>query len=188
MTTLDARTAERFGVVVHSVARLPGGACQELFKVLTPEGPLVLRSDAPSSLPGSIGREQEFAVVAAAVEAGVPTPSVRWLSEGLVREGAWSYFMDWLDGETIGARVLRHPSLEPARQVLPEQLARALARVHAVQAELPLAAGRGSRTRGPGLPARHAGPASMALSRAGTGLSLGGRTRSSGSSCGPGAR
>lgn len=138
MDELRTRIQERFDVEVHAVQRLSGGACQELFRVDTSEGALVLRSDAPSSLPGSIGRREEHAVVAAAVAGGVPTPEVRWLSQSLVREGAWSYFMTWLDGETVGARVLRHPTLESAREVLPQQLASALSAVHAVEAELPL--------------------------------------------------
>lgn len=138
MDELARTITERFDVEVHSIQRLAGGACQELFRVDTSSGRLVLRSDAPSSLPGSIGRKQEHAVVAAAVANGVPTPAVRWLSEDLVREGAWSYFMDWLEGEAIGARVLRHPALAEARAALPGQLAQALAAVHAVDAELPL--------------------------------------------------
>lgn len=138
MQELAARISERFQVSVDSVSRLSGGACQELFVVQTGQGRMVLRSDARSSLPGSIGRKQEHAVVEAAVAAGVPTPAVRWLSQGLVRDRAWAYFMDWLDGETVGARVLRSPALATARERLPQQLAEALARVHGVQAELPL--------------------------------------------------
>ena len=138
MQDLAARISERFDVRVESVERLSGGACQELFVGRTDQGRMVLRSDARSSLPGSIGRKQEYAVVEAAVAAGVPTPAVRWQSQGLVRDKAWAYFMDWLDGETVGARVLRSPALEGARRGLPEQLALALARIHAVQGELPL--------------------------------------------------
>ncbi len=119
-----------------TVAPLHGGACQELYKVEARVGGnarrYVLRSDAKSSLPGSLGRRAEYAVIQKAESAGVRTPHAFGLSEGLVREGAAAYFMDWLDGETIGAKVLRDPALEKARASLPDALARELARIHTV--------------------------------------------------------
>ena len=129
---------------VLEVAPLSGGACQELFRVeiaglpaalgAPSDGPwrLALRADAALSLPGSVPRSVEFAVIGAAVRAGVPTPRARWFAEGLVREGAGAYFLDWVDGEAIGSRVVRHPRYAAARSRLPGQLARALACVHAV--------------------------------------------------------
>ena len=73
----------RHGATLQDVKPLHGGACQENFKVeLTIDGAplrLALRSDAPTSLPGSIKRKAEFAVINAAVSAGVKTPPVRWL-------------------------------------------------------------------------------------------------------------
>ncbi len=126
-------------VQVVAMAPLAGGACQEMHRVelSTANGPLrlVLRSDARLPLPASLGRCEEFAVVQAARAAGVPTPSVHHLTEGLVRPGAWAYFMDWVDGEAIGRRVVKAPELARARQQLPEQLAQALARVHTVTPE-----------------------------------------------------
>jgi aminoglycoside phosphotransferase (APT) family kinase protein len=141
------------GVRVSEVAPLGGGACQDLFRVdLADSGTegspraLVLRSDARTSLPGSLDRRAEYAVVRAAVRAGVPTPEAVWLSEGLVREGAFAYFMPRIEGEAVGARVTRHPSLAKARESLPEALAAALARVHSIvpetEPDLPLP-GRG---------------------------------------------
>lgn len=127
------------GVRVEAVAPLTGGACQENFRVDARLGDeaktFCLRSDARTALPASVGRAVEFAVIGAAVDAGVPTPAARWLTRGLVREGADAYFLDWVEGEAIGARVTRHPSLAAAREVLPEQLADALARVHSITPE-----------------------------------------------------
>ena len=77
---------------------------------------MVLRSDARSSLPGSLGRREEFAVISAAVAAGVKTPAVHHLTEGLVRPGAWAYVMDWIEGDAIGRRVVRNKELADARQ------------------------------------------------------------------------
>ena len=69
----------RHGATLQEVKPLHGGACQENFRVeLTIDGAplrLALRSDAPTSLPGSLKRSAEFAVINAAVSAGVKTRS-----------------------------------------------------------------------------------------------------------------
>jgi aminoglycoside phosphotransferase (APT) family kinase protein len=117
-----------------AMAPLAGGACQDMHRLelATAQGSLrlVLRSDARSSLPASLGRREEFAVVQAARAAGVPTPAVHHLTEGLVRPGAWAYFMDWVEGEALGRRVVKAKEMARARLRLPGELARALARVH----------------------------------------------------------
>lgn len=127
---------EAHGAQLLEVKPLHGGACQENFRVdATLEGArvrLALRSDAPTSLPGSIRRRDEFAVIGAAVRAGVQTPAARWLSPGLLREGSDAYFLDWAQGEAIGRRVVRNPELQAARQALPRALAENLAKLHAV--------------------------------------------------------
>ncbi len=92
----------------------------------------VVRGDAPGHLPGSLGRQAEFSVVQRAVQAGVPTPAVRWLAQGLLRDGAWAYAMDWADGIGIGRKVVASPELAGARERLPGQLAEALVRVHTI--------------------------------------------------------
>ncbi len=105
----------------------------------------VLRGDAPQSPPGSISCEVEFHVIAAAVEVGTPTPRARFPGEGLVRDGAFAYLADWVDGEVTGSSVVSHP----ARDELPEQLARALSAIHRITPEtheLPLS----GRERDPG--------------------------------------
>jgi aminoglycoside phosphotransferase (APT) family kinase protein len=145
------------GATLREVKPLHGGACQENFRVdLELAGQplrLALRSDASSSLPGSLRRAQEYAVIAAAVSEGVKTPSARWLTPGLLREGSHAYFLDWVDGEAIGRRVVRNPELETARQRLPGELAETLARLHRVTPSsghaLPFAPPEGG-------PARHA--------------------------------
>jgi aminoglycoside phosphotransferase (APT) family kinase protein len=139
---MDERTdrirtvVEAHGGKLGEVKPLHGGACQENFRVeLELHGEpvrLALRSDAPTSLPNSIRRQVEFDVIAAAVKAGVKTPAARWLSKGLLRDGADAYFLDWANGEAIGRRVVRNPELEGARKALPEQLAESLAKLHQV--------------------------------------------------------
>jgi aminoglycoside phosphotransferase (APT) family kinase protein len=127
-------------VVVPSLERLAGGACQENFALvarftsgeLAGERKLVLRSDAKSSLPGSLDRAREYDVIRAAAAAGVRTPAARWLADGLVREGGYAYFLDWVDGEAIGRRVASSPKLAAAREKLPAECARELVRIHAI--------------------------------------------------------
>ncbi len=122
--------------VVDSVRRVPGGACQDNFAVdLRLDGRphrCVLRSDARTALSGSLPRSTEFVIIAAAREQGVPTPAARWSSVGLLRADASAYFVDWVDGVAIGARVVRGAALASARERLPEQLASALAAIHRV--------------------------------------------------------
>jgi aminoglycoside phosphotransferase (APT) family kinase protein len=123
-------------VELRAFDRLPGGACQDNFKVdLTlPAGDrrVVLRCDAPSSLPGSINRQAEYRVINAAADVGVKTPRAAWPAQGLVREGSHSYFLDWVEGEAVGRRVVSNPKLEAARQKLPQELAEQLARIHSI--------------------------------------------------------
>lgn len=77
---LRAALEARHATLVE-VKPLHGGACQENYRVdVTLDGAplrLALRSDAPTSLPGSLRRRDEFAVIEAAVRAGVQTPAAR---------------------------------------------------------------------------------------------------------------
>jgi aminoglycoside phosphotransferase (APT) family kinase protein len=125
---------------VVELAPLAGGACQDNFRVDTAlQSPgqgearrLVLRSDAAGSLAGSLSRREEFRVIGAACAAGVKTPAARWLAQGLVREGAYAYFLDWVEGDAIGRRVVRDERLAGARRGLAGELADVLAKIHAI--------------------------------------------------------
>ena len=85
--------ATESSVTVASIEKLAGGACQDNYVLvlrfaardLAGERKLVLRSDANTSLPGSLDRAQEYAVIRAAVAAGVRTPEARWPALDLVR-------------------------------------------------------------------------------------------------------
>lgn len=118
-----------------------GGAVQDNYRVefILPSGQrarLALRSDAEHSLPGSLDRGTEFALLRGLRRHGVMVPQVRWLSPGLVRSGSTAYFMSWLEGEAIGSRVTRHPKFKRARRVLPGQLAEQLGRIHAIDPQI----------------------------------------------------
>jgi aminoglycoside phosphotransferase (APT) family kinase protein len=139
---VEAHLAEaaRAEVRVASLERLAGGACQDNYVVvatfaggaLAGDRKLVLRSDARTSLPGSLDRAKEYDVIRAAVGGGVRTPEARFPARDLVRPGSHAYFLDWLDGEAIGRRVVGSPKLAHARERLAAECARELARIHAI--------------------------------------------------------
>ena len=132
LSELRTRVQAHLGVEVKSFERLPGGACQDNFRVETTDGRFVLRSDAASSLPRSLKRSEEWPVINAAVAAGVKTPQARWLARDLVRPGSTAYFLDWAEGEAVGRRVVGSPKLEAARVGLAASCARELARIHSI--------------------------------------------------------
>jgi len=120
-----------------TIRPLGGGACQEnlAVRVAYEDGEprrYVLRSDAPSSLMGSIARRMEAPVISAAVAAGVTTPQALFVVEDLVRKGASAYFMPWVAGVAIGRKVVGDPTLADARRSLTPKLAGELARIHSV--------------------------------------------------------
>ncbi len=135
-------------VTIAAVVPMSGGACQELYRVDAEINGvarrMVLRADATSSLPGSLGRKDEYEVIAAAVERGVRTPDVRCLMADVLRPGCYAYLMDWADGIALGNRMIRDPRLAEARKTLPTSLAQALVGIHSIRrdthAELSLTA------------------------------------------------
>jgi aminoglycoside phosphotransferase (APT) family kinase protein len=142
-TRIERALAERLecAVTVRAVQKLAGGACQEnlVVDLDVPAGPLsgprrwVLRSDAASSLAGSIARRDEFPLIQRVREEGVATPDVFVPAEGLLHDRASSYFMEYVPGIAIAREVLQNPGLAGARERLPEQLAEQLVRIHAVE-------------------------------------------------------
>jgi aminoglycoside phosphotransferase (APT) family kinase protein len=137
-TRIETHLSEAAGAPasVSTLERLAGGACQDNYVVVVAfasgERRLVLRSDAKTSLPGSIDRAKEYHVICAAVGGGVRTPAARWLARDLVRPKSSAYFLDWVEGEAIGRRVVGSPKLAGARERLPAECARELAKIHAI--------------------------------------------------------
>ena len=134
--------SEKAGVQVRvrGVWPLAGGTSQDSHVVdvtfragaLAGDRRLLLRSDGQRPRPWSMSRKEEFEVARAAAERGVRTPMPRWLTRGLIRDGAWAYFMDWVDGEALGLRVVSDPLLASAREKLADELAAQLACIHSV--------------------------------------------------------
>jgi len=67
---------------------------------------LVLRRDPPGHQVQS-SRREEFALLRAADEAGLPVPRVRWCEEDAAILGAPFFVMDFVPGETLARRLLR---------------------------------------------------------------------------------
>lgn len=129
------RAATGRPVDVMAVTPLGGGAVQDLLRVDVAglDAPrYVLRSDAARPLPGSIDRRRELAVIEAARAVGVRTPAARWPAADLLRPGATALFLDWVDGEAIGRKVVASPALALARTRLIDEVAVELARLHTV--------------------------------------------------------
>jgi aminoglycoside phosphotransferase (APT) family kinase protein len=128
---------------LRSFARLSGGASQETYKIVIDtaagERTLALRRNAggvwnDEVLPGRAGIETEALLMGLAKQAGVPEPEVLTL---LIREDelGQGFFMQWLDGETLGARIVRSESLAEVRPRLARQCGEILARIHAIPVE-----------------------------------------------------
>jgi aminoglycoside phosphotransferase (APT) family kinase protein len=128
-----------------SVRRLSGGASQETYRVEieTRAGPRALAMrraaggiDAGDDRQGP-GLATEAEIFRIARAAGVPEPEIFHVlsaEEGL----GPGFVMEWLEGETVGSRILRSPELEEIRPRLAFQCGEVLARIHGID---PVASG-----------------------------------------------
>ena len=127
-------------VSVSGVSRLAGGSSKQVWALDLRLGartlPLVLRIDPTEPTPGegfaaqSGGFEGEFRLLQVMHRRGAPVPRVHWTCLDRDVLGGSFYLMDRIEGETIPRRILRSDALVDARAKLPEQLGRALARIH----------------------------------------------------------
>jgi len=124
-----------------SCERLSGGASQETYRIViaTDGGERKLAMRRAPGAPGTTapkhgtypGLATEAQLIRAARAAGVPEPEIFWVltPEDGLGDG---FIMDWLDGEALGARIVRDPSLDTIRPKLAEQCGEILARIHAI--------------------------------------------------------
>ncbi|MGE5596419.1 MAG: phosphotransferase family protein [Hyphomicrobiales bacterium] len=162
------RNTGALSVRIENAVRLSGGASRETWswdahleypgRVDPIEG--ILRADPVKGQPTSPGRELEYWLIKAAWDAGCSVPEPLW--DGDDTFGVKFMTMRRVPGETLGARLVRGDQYAHAREVLPGQLARSVARVHSIDASRypPLAA----------LPRPEPGktPAEMAIDKAET--------------------
>jgi aminoglycoside phosphotransferase (APT) family kinase protein len=141
LATWIVRATGEPGARVSALRPLAGGASREswAFDLVGVDGRtrhLVLRRDpAGRSLQGS--RREEFLILRAAAAAGVPVPAVHFCEEDAAILGSPFFVMDFVGGETLARRLLRDAEYEAARAALPEQLAQALVRIHAMDVRDP---------------------------------------------------
>jgi aminoglycoside phosphotransferase (APT) family kinase protein len=122
-----------------SCEKLTAGASQETYRISIEtevgEQNLALRRAVPTlqadSGVGTIGLDVEAQLLQLAAAAGIPEPGVLYLlqeSDGL---GA-GFLMEWLEGETLGNRIVQSDELAELRPRLAYECGEVLARIHAM--------------------------------------------------------
>jgi aminoglycoside phosphotransferase (APT) family kinase protein len=139
--TLDTVLRNRVAGIdrLISAERLSGGASQETYRLTVEvDGQtqlLALRraagGETGTTVEGRPGLPVEARLMQAARAAGVPEPEVYLVLEP--EDGLGDGFvMEWLDGETLGARIIRAPELDEIRPHLAYQCGQVLAAIHAI--------------------------------------------------------
>lgn len=126
--------------------QLTAGASQETFRIQldTDNGDILLalrRSPAipaGESVPGQINLATEARLLQLAAKAGIPVPGVIYVLKPSDDLGE-GYLMEWLEGETLGQRIVRSQELAEVRPLLARQCGEALARIHAIDVDSELA-------------------------------------------------
>ncbi len=127
---------------IAACERLSGGASQETYRLVAAtehgERRLAMRR-APGGTRGGIseagpGLTVEARLFAAARAAGVPEPEVVYVFEPNDGLGE-GFLMEWLEGETLGARIVRSDEFAGIRPKLARQCGEILARIHSIDVE-----------------------------------------------------
>jgi aminoglycoside phosphotransferase (APT) family kinase protein len=130
---------------ITGLCPLDGGAIQENWGLdarfcggrLAGEQRLVLRTDAPTGVPGGLGRVEEFAVLQVAFAAGVTVPQPLFASADSAILGKPFFVMRRLPGSAVGRRIARNPALDPVLPGIAERLGRELARLQTIRPPCP---------------------------------------------------
>lgn len=126
--------------VIDEMTPLAGGASRDSWAFTArldgiPEK-LVLRKDHATQMNDeALTRRQEFQLMQRAYDSVVKVARMRWQEDEPEWLGQAFFIMDFVDGISIGRRVIQLPELAHAREVLPEQLAQQLARVHTMRVD-----------------------------------------------------
>ena len=125
-----------------SVERLSGGASQETYRIVarTDDGERLLalrraaggvREPPEEGAPNYPDLPTEAQLMRVARGAGVPEPEIFHVLEEADGLGE-GFLMQWLDGETLGAHIVRLPELAALRTKLAYECGRIAARIHAI--------------------------------------------------------
>lgn len=127
--------AKAGSVAVKLVGRLSGGAIQENWAVdIEVDGMLheaVLRADAPSGIPESWGKAQEFALLKTAYAAGVKVPQPLWLDNSGKIIGQPFHITRRLKGSADPRKLVRRLE-EVEGDALAQELGAELAKLHKI--------------------------------------------------------
>ncbi len=131
---------------IAGLSRLGGGAIQENWRIdisfaggpmaggpMAGKHALVLRASAPSRVPYSHSRTQEFALLEAAFGAGVTVPEPLWACDDAGVIGAPFLVMRHVDGISLAQKIVRDPALDGVRDALAERLGEELAKIHGIR-------------------------------------------------------
>ncbi len=137
---LAAYLTEQTGapVQVSGAQPLAGGASRDswAFNATFEDGTsgrFVLRRDLPTTMnEQALTRAQEFALMRAAHDHGVQVARVGWLCEDPDVLELPFFIMDYVEGVSVGRKVMTSPDLAAARGALPDQMARQLALIHSL--------------------------------------------------------
>ena len=121
------------------VERLSGGASQETYRIELTRGgkPAVLAMRrASGGIEGEVtaahpGLAVEALLMQAAAQAGVPEPKVHYVLRSEDGVGA-GFIMQWLDGFTLGAQIVKTPELAEIRPQLARRCGEVLAQIHGI--------------------------------------------------------
>jgi aminoglycoside phosphotransferase (APT) family kinase protein len=124
---------------------LPGGAIQENWGfdvefvggALEGKQRLVLRTDAATGIPASLGRIEEFAVLQAVFAAGVSVPEPLWASSDPDVMAKPFFVMRRVAGTAQGRQITSDPALEPTLPALAARLGSELARIQSLRPRHP---------------------------------------------------
>ncbi|MCG6911647.1 MAG: phosphotransferase family protein, partial [Deltaproteobacteria bacterium] len=122
--------------------RLSAGASQETYRIVisthTGKRQLAMRRSIKGVgsllILGAAGLATEAKLFLRAKEAGVPEPEVFYVTAPEDGVGD-AFIMEWLEGETLGSRIVRSESLKNIRPKLAYQCGQILARIHALDLE-----------------------------------------------------
>jgi aminoglycoside phosphotransferase (APT) family kinase protein len=128
-------------VEVTRIGLLVGGAIQENWGIdASFEGGrsrgaqrLVLRTDAATGVPSSLGRIEEFHVLKAAFDAGVTVAEPLFACADRTVIGRPFFVMRRVSGSAAGRPITLDPALEASRPAIAERLGRELARLQAIR-------------------------------------------------------
>jgi aminoglycoside phosphotransferase (APT) family kinase protein len=127
-------------VTIEQLQPVAGGASRDTwladFMLGSERQKMVLRRDLPTVMyEQALTRAQEYAFIDAAYEHGVLAPRPRFLCVDDTVLGQPFFLMDYVEGISIGRKVIQMPELAQARAALPQQMAQQLAKIHTLDME-----------------------------------------------------